>query len=108
MRQTNLKNVACADVLFIIAVCKENTHTHATRAFKRSKKKECMGRHITIKLLYTGQDVTRQRVTGRMISFPHRLVFWCHKLPLSQTLPIKLCRKFHFISKSEKKLQFQL
>lgn len=104
MRQTNLKNVACADVLFIIAVCKENTHTHATRAFKRSKKRV----HGEIKLLYTGQDVTRQRVTGRMILFPHRLVFWCHKLPLSQTLPIKLCRKFHFISKSEKKLQFQL
>lgn len=43
MRQTNLKNVACADVLFIIAVCKENTHTHATRAFKRSKKKSAWG-----------------------------------------------------------------
>lgn len=43
MRQTNLKNVACADVLFIIGVCKENTHTHAARAFKRSKKKRVHG-----------------------------------------------------------------
>lgn len=104
MRQTNLKNVACADVLFIIAVCKENTHTHATRAFKRSKKKkECMGRHITIKLLYTGQDVTRQRVTGRMILFPHRLVFWCHKLPLSQTL---LSYAENFISSANQRRNF--
>lgn len=37
MRQTNLKNVACADVLFIIAVCKENTHTHAARAAQKKK-----------------------------------------------------------------------
>lgn len=37
MRQTNLKNVACADVLFIIAVCKENTHTHAARAAQKKR-----------------------------------------------------------------------
>lgn len=94
---------------FLLLLCARKTHIHTPHVPSNAqKKKECMGRHITIKLLYTGQDVTRQRVTGRMISFPHRLVFWCHKLPLSQTLPIKLCRKFHFISKSEKKLQFQL
>lgn len=38
MRQTNLKNVACAGVIFIIAVCGQNTHTRATRAFKHVQK----------------------------------------------------------------------
>ena len=38
MRQTNLKNVACAGVVFIIAACSQNTHTPATRAFKHVEK----------------------------------------------------------------------
>ena len=116
MRQTNLKNVACAGVVFIISACSQNTHTHATCAFKHVQK-SVQSRHINIKLLYTGANRCHKAKSHRtddvfdevVSSLSLSLSLSCHKLSLEALkYADNSFNQCFVLSSPEKKVWFRL